>query len=143
MKCAIEAVVKPSHTLTRGGSIATDCIARVAFRFQRNAKLIVAAFDVAHASSDGGALLLKALDERLSLTERVATCLTDPRQPGKAQREVIGLLRQRVCGLACGYADCNDAARLAHDPLHTLLLDRDPLTGVHLLQRSLRYFCVY
>lgn len=112
--------------------MATDCIAQVAFRFQRNAKPVVAAFDVAHASSDGGALLLKALDERLGLTERMATCLTDSRQPGKVQHELIELLRQRVFGLACGYADCNDAARLAHDPLHKLLLDRDPLTGLAL-----------
>ena len=27
-------------------------------------------------------------------------------------------------GLACGYADCNDAARLADDAIHKLLLDR-------------------
>jgi hypothetical protein len=40
-----------------------------------------------------------------------------------------GLLRQRVFGLAGGYADCNDAARLADDPIHKLLLDRDPLAG--------------
>ena len=39
---------------------------------------------------------------------------------------------QRVFGLACGYADCNDAARLAHDPIHKLLVDRDPLTGAAL-----------
>src|SRR5207249_2865429 len=31
--------------------------------------------------------------------------------------------------LACGYADCNDAARLRHDPIHKLLLDRDPVAG--------------
>ena len=30
-------------------------------------------------------------------------------------------------GLACGYADCNDAARLADDPIHKLLVGRDPL----------------
>ena len=28
-----------------------------------------------------------------------------------------------------GYPDCNDAARLADDPLHKLVLDREPLTG--------------
>jgi hypothetical protein len=101
----------------------------VAFRFHRNSKPVVAAFDVAHASSDGGALLLKAIDARLGLTERLAACLTDPRQPGKVRHQTVELLRQRVFGIACGYADCNDAARLAHDPLHKLLLDRDPLTG--------------
>jgi hypothetical protein len=38
-------------------------------------------------------------------------------------------VRQRIFGLVCGYADCNDAARLADDAVHKLLLDRDPLTG--------------
>src|SRR4030095_10201667 len=39
------------------------------------------------------------------------------------------LVRQRVFGLACGYADCNDAARLADDAIHKLLLNGDPITG--------------
>jgi hypothetical protein len=89
----------------------------------------VARFDQAHASSDGGAVLLKALDDRLGLTARLAASLTDRRQPGKVEHELIELVRQRVYGIACGYADCNDAARLADDPVHKLLLERDPLTG--------------
>ena len=112
--------------------MATDCIAQVTFDFQGQRKPVVARFDQAHASSDGGAVLLKALDARLALTERLAACLTDSRQPGKIQHEGIELFRQRVFGIACGYADCNDAARLAHDPLHKLLLDRDPLAGLPL-----------
>jgi hypothetical protein len=92
----------------------------------------MAAFDMAHASSDGGAILLKAIDRRLGLTERLATCVSEWRTPGKVQHSILELLRQRVFGLALGYADCNDAARLTHDPIHKLLLDRDPLTGAAL-----------
>jgi hypothetical protein len=40
--------------------------------------------------------------------------------------ETLELVRQRVFGLCAGYADCNDAARLAHDPIHKLVLERDP-----------------
>ena len=109
--------------------MATDCIAQVRFGFQGLRKPVVARFDKAHASSDGGALLLKALDDRLGLTERVARSLTDGRQPGKVEHELLELVRQRVFGIACGYADCNDAARLAHDPVHKLLIERDPLAG--------------
>jgi hypothetical protein len=36
------------------------------------AKPLVATFDQAHASSDGGAILLKAVDRRLDLTARLA-----------------------------------------------------------------------
>ncbi|MGH7186669.1 MAG: IS1380 family transposase, partial [Pseudomonadota bacterium] len=93
---------------------------------------MIARFDMAHASSDGGAVLLKAIDATLGLTERLADALRDARQPGKVRHQVIELLRQRVFGVACGYADCNDAARLAHDPIHKLLVDRDPLTGAAL-----------
>ncbi len=76
--------------------------------------------------------LLKALDTQLGLTQRLAQCLVDPRQPGKVTHQGVELLRQRVFGLACGYADCNDAARLGDDPIHKLLLERDPLTGLPL-----------
>jgi DDE family transposase len=109
--------------------MATDCIAQIAFGFEPKGKPIVAAFDVPHASSDGGAVLLKSLDTQLQLTKGVAACVVDERQPGKVKHQALELVRQRVFGLACGYADCNDAARLADDALHKLLLDRDPIAG--------------
>ncbi len=109
--------------------MATDCIAQVTFECQGLSQPIVARFDQAHASSDGGAVLLKALDDHLGLTRRVAASLTDRRQPGKVQHALLELVQQRVFGIACGYADCNDSARLAEDPVYKLLLDRDPLTG--------------
>ena len=31
--------------------------------------------------------------------------------------------------IACGYPDANDSARLSADPIHKMLLDRDPVTG--------------
>jgi len=109
--------------------MATDCIAQLTFRYQGLRTPIVARFDVPHASSDGGLVLLKAVDERLRLTKAVARCLTDARQPGKVAHSMLDLVRQRVFGLAAGYLDGNDAARLAADPLHKLVLDREPLTG--------------
>jgi Transposase DDE domain group 1 len=95
-------------------------------------KPVVAQFDQPHSSSDGGALLVKAVDQQVGLTERLAACLDDPRQPGKVEHELPELVRQRVYGLTCGYADGNDAARLAGDPVHKLLVGRDPLEGPEL-----------
>ena len=109
--------------------MATACIPQITFGFEPKGKPIVAAFDQPHASSDGGAVLLKSLDTQLQLTKRLAGCLVDTRQPGKVQHQTLELVRQRVFGLACGYADCNDAARLADDAIHKLLLDRDPIAG--------------
>jgi len=109
--------------------MATACIPQITFGFEPKGKPIVAAFDQPHASSDGGAVLLKSLDTQWQLTKQLASCLVDARQAGKVQHQTRELVRQRVFGLACGYADCNDAARLADDAIHKLLLDRDPIAG--------------
>jgi hypothetical protein len=112
--------------------MATACIAHSALQVHGISKPIIAKFDQPHASSDGGAILLKAIDDRLGLTWRLASAIHDRRQPGKVAHPLRDLLRQRVFGLACGYADCNDAARLIDDPIHKLLLDRDPIEGAGL-----------
>lgn len=92
-------------------------------------KQVVARFDQPDSSSDGGALLLKACDEQLGLTRAIAACIADTRQPGKVIHTLEDLVRQRVFAIACGYEDCNDAARLGADPMQKLLLERDPITG--------------
>ena len=99
-------------------------------------KPLVAKFDQPHGSSDGGAVLLKACDQRLRLTERLARCVCDDRQPGKIDHQLIELFRQRVFAIACGYPDCNDAARLSDDPIHKMLADRDPIEGEPLASQS-------
>jgi hypothetical protein len=93
---------------------------------------LIATFDQPHASSDGGAILLKAADRRLGLIDRLAAVLTDGRDASRIRHSVRDLLRQRIFGLACGHEDANDADALADDPVHKLLLDRDPLDGARL-----------
>ena len=100
--------------------MATACITHSALRVHGISRPIIAQFDQPHASSDGGAVLLKAVDDRLGLTWQLASAIRDRRQAGKVAHPLRDLLRQRVFGLACGYADCNDAARLADDPIHKL-----------------------
>ena len=95
-------------------------------------KPLIATFDQAHASSDGGAVLLKAAERRYGLIDGFARCLIDDRQPGKIRHTLEDLLAQRIFGLACGYPDANDADRLADDPIHKLLLGRDPVEGAPL-----------
>jgi len=91
------------------------------------ARPLVATFDTPHQSSDGGAILLKAIDHELNLTARLAACLPEWRQAGKIEHDLPTLIRQRCFGLACGYADANDAAQLKADPIHKLLVGRDPV----------------
>jgi hypothetical protein len=90
---------------------------------------VVAKFDQRQGSSDGGAILLRAADRRLGLTSALAQALEDERQAKKIKHELSELLTQRVMAIACGYPDTNDAARLGSDPVHKLLVGRDPIVG--------------
>ena len=92
-------------------------------------KPVVAEMNLEHSSSDGGALLLKAADERLGLTASLTACCRDRRQPGKRTHELVELVQQRVFGIALGHPDANDGKALAGDPIHKLLLGRDPIEG--------------
>src|SRR5256885_3830479 len=90
-------------------------------------KPVVAQFDQREGSSDGGALLLKAADRHYGLVAGLSCCLRDDRQAGKVDHSMRELVAQRVFSIACGYSDANDSARLSEDPIHKLLLDRDPI----------------
>jgi len=90
---------------------------------------VVLSFDQRQGSSDGGAVLLQAANRRYGLIESMADCLRDQRQSGKVEHCLVELMRQRIHGLACGYPDTNDAARLASDPMHKMLVGRDPVAG--------------
>ena len=50
-------------------------------------------------------------------------------EPGKIRHTLAELLGQRIFGIACGHPDGNDADHLADDPIHKLLLGRDPVAG--------------
>jgi len=69
--------------------MATDCITQVTFQGDGFAKPIVARFDQPQASTDGGLVLVKARDTQLGVTERLAACLDDAREPGKVRHETI------------------------------------------------------
>lgn len=92
-------------------------------------KLVVAHFDQEYGSSDGGAVLLKACDERLGISAAMAACMHDGRQQSKVDHSYGEIFQQRMFGIACGYADGNDTARIADDPVFKLLAGRDPITG--------------
>ena len=105
------------------------------------AKPVTMQFDQRQGSSDGGALLLKAAEGRYGLVDRLTGCMVDGRQAGKVDHRLSELTSQRIYAIACGYADANDAARLKADPIHKILLGRDPIAGLDLAsQPSLSRF---
>ena len=87
-------------------------------------KPVCVMFTAPDQSSDGGVLLLKGIDEKMCLTERMARALRDERQPGKVEHPHREMLLERILGIACGYPDANDAARLTKDPAMQLCCAR-------------------
>jgi hypothetical protein len=79
-------------------------------------KEVVADFEGGRITSDGGALLLRELDERHGLTEAMTKALDDPRDRSRVTHELRTLLRQRIFSIAMGYEDTNDSTTLRTDP---------------------------
>ncbi len=117
----------------------TECI-QERFEFEGQfSKRVVAEFDGEQNSSDGGALLLREVDRRLRLTERLAGCFADQRDQRRVEHSVVEMLRQRVHGLALGYEDLNDHEQLKKDLMLRLLTGKkdqqEDLAGKSTLNR--------
>lgn len=107
----------------------TDCTAEtVEFSKLARRKLQVN-FGGGAVSSDGGLPLLREVDRRLRLTERIASVLHDPRDPDLITHPLVDLLRQRLYGIVQGYEDLNDHERLREDALLQSVLDREDALG--------------
>jgi hypothetical protein len=89
-------------------------------------KEIVARFDGGQLSSDGGLLVLREIEQRLEVADRLAACIDDPRDPGSTVHTVADIIRFRLLMIAAGYEDGNDATGLRADPLFKLALERLP-----------------
>ena len=87
---------------------------------------IEARFDDALASSDGGLLLLREVEQRLGMARRMAACIRDPRAPERVSHRLDEILRLRMLMIAAGYADGDDADALRRDPLFKLAMQRLP-----------------
>ena len=86
-------------------------------------------FSAGRVSSDGGGLLLREVDRRLRLTERLAHCFRDFRNPELIEHTVRELIAQRVYGLALGYEDLSDHEQLSGDPLVATMVGKVDVEG--------------
>lgn len=89
-------------------------------------KAIIARFDGGQISSDAGVLVLREVEQRLGIAERLAACIDDPRLPARVRHGVADILRFRMLMIAAGYEDGNDADGLRHDLAFKLALDHLP-----------------
>ena len=86
-------------------------------------------FDGGDITSDGGALVLKQLEQRTRIVHRFAACFTDYRRPDLIEHPLLDLILQRVFGLALGYEDLNDHDELRRDPMLAVALSKDDVKG--------------
>ena len=110
------------------------------FAFEAHfSRRVEARFDGAETTTEGGALLLRAVDKKIRLLRRVAACFRDARDPQRVEHELSELLAQRIYGLALGYEDLHDHEELRHDPLLRVLAGKrelqQPLAGKSTLNR--------
>jgi hypothetical protein len=100
---------------------------------------VEAGFTAGQVSTDGGALLLREVDQKINLLGRLAGCFQDRRMPLLVKHRLPQMLSQRIYGLALGYEDLNDHEQLRSDPLLAVLSGkRDleaPLAGKSTLNR--------
>jgi hypothetical protein len=93
------------------------------------ARAVIALFHGGYVTSDGGALLLRAVERQTSLLHRFAPCFTEQRTPAQIAHPVEDLITQRVYALALGYEDLNAHDHLRHDPLLAVLVGTPDPTG--------------
>ncbi|MFW8567375.1 IS1380 family transposase [Orrella sp. 11846] len=84
-------------------------------RLQR--RVIEADFQGGALSSDGGAILLRQVDQRIGLSAAIADALRDRRDPTRITHTHQDLVAQRLYALALGHEDLNDHDRLRNDPM--------------------------
>ena len=86
-------------------------------------KTVVAKFDGGLLSSDGGILVLREIEQRFRVADRLAACIEDPRSPDQITHSLADIIRFRLLMIAAGYEDGNDASNLRADPMFKMALD--------------------
>jgi hypothetical protein len=87
-------------------------------------KKLIAAFNGGRITTDGGVLLLGAVERQLGIAARLARLIADPRNPAFVTHSVGDILRARILAIACGYEDADDLDHLRTDPAFKLACNR-------------------
>lgn len=117
-----ESATPPPRTPAAAAPNATLC-----FRTSTALPLEVC-FDGGRLTSDGGLAWLGEAEAALGLCAAFGALIPEWRR-GPVRHALETLVRQRVCQIACGYADQNDADTLRSDPLLKLVCGRLPESG--------------
>ncbi|MCB1850117.1 MAG: transposase [Gammaproteobacteria bacterium] len=123
-----------SYSQTKTAFMKTECKPKQ-FEFHAlGRREVVGCFDGGRITSDAGDLLLREVDSRIGLMQRLTDCFVNYRNPGSVEHRVQTLLAQRIYGVALGYEDLNDHDVLRSDSLLATLVGKIDVTG----QKSIR-----
>jgi len=92
-------------------------------------RAVVGKFDGGRISSDAGGVLLREVEKRTGIIQRLAQQFTDYRDPEAIEHNVEELVAQRLLGIALGYEDLNDHDQLRTDPLLAVLVGKSDPSG--------------
>jgi DDE family transposase len=94
----------------------TDCNRKTLDFSSRGSKTVHADFQGGCLTTDGGALILGELADRIGLFDALDAVIPDPRHPVFIVHDQRALLAQRITAIALGYEDLNDHQTLRADP---------------------------
>ena len=69
-------------------------------------------------------MVLREVEQRLRVADRIAACMVDPRAPGQITHGLADIIGFRLLMIAAGYEDGNDADTLRSDPMFKMALAR-------------------
>ena len=95
-------------------------------------KPVHVAFDGGRLTSDAGVLVLAEIERKLSVADRLARCIEDPRAPERVCHSLAEMIRFRALMIAAGYEDANDCDALRGDPAFKMAVGRLPETAADL-----------
>ena len=118
----------------------TECTVQAIVLQAGNDRTLVGRFNGGTICSDGGAILLRQVEQATGIIRQFAACFTDHRNPDLIDHTLYELIAQRVYALALGYEDLNDHDVLRQDVLLAALVGKkdphaEPLAGKSTLNR--------
>ncbi len=90
-----------------------------------DSKRVEVNFSLKKTSSDAGLLLLREVDNKIGLIDRLTACLVDKRHQSYIDHTAKSLMYQRIMQIAAGYEDANDCDSLRDDEILKLCSGSD------------------
>jgi hypothetical protein len=89
-------------------------------------KKVIGKFDGGKLSSDGGAIFLSRIEEKVGIIDRLCNAIIDRRDSRYIDHSLKELVSQRIYQIACNYEDANDCNTFRSDPVLKAVCGRLP-----------------